>query len=141
MPVTAQTAPGFLSAPRAVYAPLLTPQKYARESGKTYGHSRLLFSCNSGWIRSHFGCRALFDRRSPLPQAWKRHNYNTRLPYNHRYTIHYVGIGSARLIDQLRGSVLVAGSKIRMLIRACALRGNEERESAGKTRKTRPRRC
>ena len=44
VPVTAQTAPGFLSAPRAVYAPLLTPQKYARESGKTYGHSRLMFS-------------------------------------------------------------------------------------------------
>ena len=44
VPVTAQTAPGFLSTPRAVYAPLLTPQKYARESGKTYGHSRLVFS-------------------------------------------------------------------------------------------------
>ena len=41
MPVT---APGFLSSPRAVYAPLLMPQKYARESGKTYGHSRLVFS-------------------------------------------------------------------------------------------------
>ena len=44
MPVTAQTPPGFLSAPRAVYAPLLTPQKYTRESGKTYGHRRLVFS-------------------------------------------------------------------------------------------------
>ena len=44
MPVTAQTAPGFLSTPRAVDAPLLMPQKYARESGKTYGHSRLVFS-------------------------------------------------------------------------------------------------
>ena len=44
VPVTAQTAPGVLSAPRAVYTPLLTPQKYTRESGKTYGHRRLMFS-------------------------------------------------------------------------------------------------
>ena len=50
-------------------------------------------------------------------------------------TIHYVGIGSARLIDQLRGSVLVAGSKIRMLIRACALRGNERARERGKDEK------
>ena len=73
MPVTAQTPPGFLSAPCAVYAPLLTPQKYARESGKTYGHRRLVFSLLAAGYEVILAAE-LFSTVVP-------NNYNTRLPY------------------------------------------------------------
>ena len=87
VPVTAQTAPGFLSAPRAVYAPLLTPQKYARESGKTYGHRRLVFSLLAAGYEVIL---AADDRRSPLPQAWKRH---TTTIHAFRITMYYGLLG------------------------------------------------
>ena len=61
---------------RAVYALLL--KHYARESGKTYGHSRLVFSLltagyESFWLQSSF--------RPSATGLEKTYNYNTRLPY------------------------------------------------------------
>ena len=82
MPVTAQTAPGFLSAPRVVCAPVLTPQKYARESGKTYGHSRLVFSLLAAGYEVILAAELFSTVVLPRYRCLeKTNNYNTRLPY------------------------------------------------------------
>ena len=80
-----------LSAPRAVYAPLLTPQKYARESGKTYGHPRLVFSLDtkSIWLQSSF-------RLSFSP--WKRQTTTTHTFCIRSFAIDYGLLGKHVLV-------------------------------------------